>query len=163
MVRRATDSAAARWRPGIPMANGNGRRVTSGQRVVAAAALADRARLSLAETSMWADALALMVEDGQEDAPRVLLARVTDELTAERVRSALLGRMGSADEQLAQQAVDVPGGELPPWAEAGIIDPAGRPAYSRHTLDLDAACPGPPCSACTREAATVSAASLAGP
>ena len=128
------------------MANGSGRRVTSGQRVVAAAALADRARLSLAEASMWADALALMVEDGQEDAPRVLLARVTDELTAERVRSALLGRMGSADEQLVEQvrevfmaAVDVPADELPEWAEAGIVDPAGRRVYSRHTLDLDAA------------------------
>jgi hypothetical protein len=114
--------------------------------VVAAAALTDRARLSLAEASMWADALALMVEDGQEDAPRVLLARVVDELTAERVRSALLGRMGASDAQLAAQvdevyrtAVDVPAHELPEWAEAGIIDPAGRRAYSRHTLDLDAA------------------------
>ena len=114
--------------------------------MVAAAALTDRGRLSLAEASVWADALALMVEDGQEDAPRVLLARVVEELTAERVRSALLGRMGASDQQLAEQvhevfgaAVDVPAKELPDWAEAGIIEPAGRRAYSRHTLDLDAA------------------------
>lgn len=39
-----------------PVANGSGRHVTSGQRVVAAAALVDRARLSLAEASVWADA-----------------------------------------------------------------------------------------------------------
>ena len=127
------------------MVNGS-RRVTSGQRMVVAAALHDIGRLTQDEAMVWADALALVVEDGQEDAPRVLLARVVDELTAERVRAALLGKLGRRDEVLAERVdelyrsvVDVPAGELPAWAEAGIIDPAGRRAYSRHTLDLDAA------------------------
>lgn len=47
------------------------------------------------------------MENGEEDAPLVLLARVVDELTAERVRSALLGRMGSTDQQLAEQVHEV--------------------------------------------------------
>ena len=45
------------------MANGSGRRVTSGQRAVAAAALVDQDRQSLAELAVWADGLALLVKD----------------------------------------------------------------------------------------------------
>jgi hypothetical protein len=88
----------------------------------------------------------VVVEDGQVDAPRVLLARVVDRMTAERVRSALLGRMGASDaavaatvEEVFQAAVTVPAGELPAWAETGIRVPDGRLMLSRHTLDLDAA------------------------
>ena len=58
------------------MANGSGRRVTSGERMVAAAALHDVGEFGQDEAMVWADALALMVEDGQEDAPRVLLSRL---------------------------------------------------------------------------------------
>jgi hypothetical protein len=126
--------------------NGSGKRVTSGQRMVAAAALHDVGRLSQDEAMVWADALARVVEDGQEDAPRVLLARVVDELTAERVLAVLLGRMGRRDSVLAEEveelyrdAMDVPAEELPDWAEAGIRTPDGLVAFSGHTLDLDAA------------------------
>ena len=124
--------------------NGSGKRVTSGQRMVSAAALHDVARLSQHEAMVWADALALVVEDGQEDAPRILLARVVDELTAERIRSALLGRMGRRDQVLAEKveelyraATDVPADELPEWAEVGIRTPDGQVVFSGHTLDLD--------------------------
>jgi len=60
------------------VANGSSRRVTSGQRAVAAAALVDQGRLSVAEAAVWADALAMLVDDGQEDGPVVLLSRVVD-------------------------------------------------------------------------------------
>jgi hypothetical protein len=126
--------------------NGSGRRVTSGQRMVAAAALHDVGKLGQDEAMVWADALALVVEDGQEDAPRVLLARVVDELTAERIRLALLGRMGRRDEVLAEKverlyrdAMDVPAQDLPAWADAGIRTPDGLLVFSGHALDLDAA------------------------
>ncbi len=37
-------------------------------------------------------------------------------------------------------AVEVPAGELPSWAETGIVDPAGgHRVFGKHTLDLDAA------------------------
>lgn len=128
------------------MANGSGRRVTSGQRAVAAEALMEQGRLSLAEAAVWAGALALLVEDGQHDGPVVLLSRVVDRLTAERVRRALLGRLGAAEkefiaavEEVFETATEVPAGELPSWAETGITDPAGRRVFGRHTLDLDAA------------------------
>ena len=128
------------------MVDGSGTRVTSGQRMVAAAALHDAGKLGQDEAIAWADALAVMVEDGQVDAPRVLLARVVDRMTAERVRSALLGRMSSSDAPLAatveevyRAAVAIPAGELPEWAETGIRVPDGRLMLSRHTLDLDAA------------------------
>lgn len=128
------------------MVNGSGRRVTSGQRAVAAAALVDQGRMSVAEAAIWADALALLVEDGEHDGPVVLLSRVVDRLTAERVRRALLGRLGTADARLAAEveevfrvATDVPAGELPPWAESGIVDQGGRRVFGKHTLDLDAA------------------------
>src|SRR5215207_1029334 len=137
------------------MVDGSGTRVTSGQRMVAAAALHDAGKLEQDEAIAWADALAMVVEDGQVDAPRVLLARVVDRVTAERVRAALLGRMGSSDaalaatvEELFQAAVAIPVGELPAWAETGLRVPDGRVMFSRHTLDLDAAeaadgCPWP--------------------
>ncbi len=128
------------------MANGSSRRVTSGQRAVAAAALVDQGRLSIAEAAVWADALALLVEDGQDDGAVVVLSRVVDRLTAERVRRALVGRPGAVDEEFAEAveevfrtAVAVPAGELPSWAETGIVDPAGRRVFGKHTLDLDAA------------------------
>jgi hypothetical protein len=101
--------------------------------MVAAAALHDAGTLEQDEAIAWADALAVVVEDGQVDAPRVLLARVVDRVTAERVRAALLGRMGGSDAALAatveevyRAAVAVPAGELPEWAEAGIWVPDGR-------------------------------------
>jgi hypothetical protein len=113
---------------------------------VAATALMDQGRLSVAEAAVWADALALLVEDGQDDGPVVLLSRVVDRLTAERVRRALVGRLGAVEEQFAaaveevfRTAVEVPAGELPSWAETGITDPAGRRVFGKHTLDLDAA------------------------
>ena len=128
------------------MANGSGRRVTSGERMVAAAALHEMGKLGQEEAMAWADALAAVVNDGQHDAPRVLLSRVVDELTAERVRAALLGNLGQHDAALAEKvnelylsALDVPAGELPPWADAGIRTPEGLVAYSGHTLDLDTA------------------------
>ena len=128
------------------MVDGSGTGVTSGQRMVAAAALHDAGKLGQDEAIAWADALAVVVEDGQVDAPRVLLARVVDRVTAERVRAALLGRMSSSDAELAatveevyRAAVAVPAGELPVWAETGIRVPDGRLMLSRHTLDLDAA------------------------
>jgi hypothetical protein len=128
------------------MVDGSGTRVTSGQRMVAAAALHDAGKLGQDEAMAWADALAVVVEDGQVDAPRVLLARVVDRITAERVRAALLGKMSSSDAALAatveevyQAAVAIPAGELPGWAETGIRVPDGRLMLSRHTLDLDAA------------------------
>ena len=106
----------------------------------------NQGRLSLAEAAVWADALALLVEDGQDDGPVVLLSRVVDRLTAERVRWALVGRRGAVEEQFAaaveevfRTAVEVPAGELPSWAETGIVDPAGRRVFGKHTLDLDAA------------------------
>ena len=128
------------------MANGSGRRVTSGERMVAAAALHEVGKLSQDEAMAWADALAAVVEDGQHDAPRVLLSRVVDELTAERVRAALLGNLGRHDAVIAERvndlyltAIDVPSADLPQWADAGIRTPEGLVAYSGHTLDLDAA------------------------
>lgn len=128
------------------MANGSGRRVTSGQRAVAAEALMDRAELSVAEAAVWADALALLVEDGQLDGPVVLLSRLVDRVTAERVRRALLGRLGTAEARLAAEveevfrtATEVPADELPGWAETGIVDQVGRRVFGKHTLDLDAA------------------------
>ena len=128
------------------MANGSSRRVTSGQRAVAAAALVDQGELSIAEAAVWADALAMLVDDGQEDGPVLLLSRVVDRVTAERVRRALVGRLGAADDRLAAQVeevfrtgVAVPAAELPSWAETGIIDSAGRQVFGKHTLDLDAA------------------------
>lgn len=76
----------------------------------------------------------------------MLLARVVDRVTAERVRAALLGKMGRRDAELAatveevfQAAVAIPAGELPEWAETGIRVPDGRLILARHTLDLDAA------------------------
>jgi hypothetical protein len=67
-------------------------------------------------------------------------------MTAERVRAALLGRMGGSDAALAatveevyRAAVAVPAGELPEWTEAGIRVPDGRLMVSRQILDLDAA------------------------
>lgn len=63
------------------MANGSGRRVTSGLRAVAAAALVDQGRLPMGEAAVWADALALLVEDGQDDGPVVLLSRIVDRVT----------------------------------------------------------------------------------
>jgi len=114
--------------------------------MVVAAALHDVGRFAQDEAMVWADALALVVEDGEEDAPRVLLARVVDELTAERIRSALLGRMGRRDqlpaekvEQLFRNATEVSAEELPDWADAGIRTPDGLVVFSGHTLDLDAA------------------------
>jgi hypothetical protein len=65
---------------------------------------------------------------------------------AERVRRALVGRLGPVEDRLAAEveevfrtAVEVPAGELPAWAETGIIDPAGRRVFGKHTLGLDAA------------------------
>ena len=93
---------------------------------MAATVLMDQGRLSLAEAAVCADTLALLVEDGQDDAPVVLLSRVVDRLTAERVRRALLGRLGTAEDRLAaaveevfRTAVELPAGELPAWAETG--------------------------------------------
>ena len=113
---------------------------------MAATVLMDQGRLSLAEAAVWADALALLVEDGQDDGPMVLLSRVVDRLTAERVRRALLGRLGGVEaeflaavEEVFRTAVEVPADELPSWAETGITDPAGRRVFGKHTLDLDAA------------------------
>src|SRR4051812_40777592 len=128
------------------MANGSGRRVTSGQRAVAAAALVDQGRLSVSEAAVWADALALLVEDGQDDGPVVLLSRIVDRVTAERVRRALVGRLGPAEshmlaavEEVFRAAIEIPETELPRWAETGIVDSAGRHVFGKHTLDLDAA------------------------
>ena len=105
--------------------------------------LMDRGRLSVVEAAVWADALALLVEDGQDDGPVVLLSRVVDRPTAERVRRALLGRLGTAEDRLAtaveevfRTAVEVPAGKLPAWAETGIIDPAGHRVFGKHTLDF---------------------------
>jgi hypothetical protein len=139
--------------------------VTSGQRAVAAAALVDQGRLSIAEAAVWVDALAMLVDDGQEDGPVVLLSRVVDRVTAERVRRALVGRLGAVEDRLAAQveevfrtAVAAPAAELPPWAETGIVDPAGRRVFGKHTLDLDAAeladgIPWPPITVMTFEVA----------
>jgi hypothetical protein len=67
-------------------------------------------------------------------------------VTAERVRRALVGRLGPVEDRLAAQveevfrtAIAVPASELPSWAETGIIDSAGRKVFGKHTLDLDAA------------------------
>ncbi len=128
------------------MANGSGRRVTSGQRMVAAAALHDIGKLSQDEAMVWADACAYLVEDGQIESTRVLLSRVVDQLTTERVRAALLGRLGGLDsvyadriDELYLMAYDIPPHALPGWADAGIRVPDGVVAFSGHTLDLDRA------------------------
>jgi hypothetical protein len=128
------------------VANGSSRRVTSGQRAVAAEILMNQGRLSLAEAAVWADALALLVEDGQDDAPQVLLSRVVNQLTAGRACRALLGRLGVEEDRLAaaveevfRTAVELPPGDLPSWAETGIIDTSGHRVFGKHTLDLDAA------------------------
>ena len=114
--------------------------------MVAAAALHGAGKLEQDEAIAWADALAVVVEDGQMDAPRVLLARVVDRMTAERVRSALVTEQSGADSDLSETveemfrlAVAVPPAQLPAWAETGIVVPDGRLMLSRHTLDLDAA------------------------
>ena len=95
---------------------------------------------------VWADALAVLVEDGQVDAPGVLLGRLVDRLTVQRVRAALLGQIRAGERRFAEEveevfgaAVEVPAPDLPAWAEAGIRLPDGREAFSGHTLDLDAA------------------------
>lgn len=126
------------------MANGSGRRVTSGQRMVACAALQDVGEFGQEEAFAWVDALAVAVEDGQEDAPRVLLSRLVDEVTAERVRAALLGNLRPSERSFADRVDElfltmaaVPDDELPAWATSGIQSPAGYRAYSRLTLDLD--------------------------
>jgi len=113
--------------------------------MVAAAALYDVGKLSQDEAMVWADALALVVEDGQDESVRVLLSRVVDQITAERVRAALLGKLARQDAVLAERieelyltAVDVPPEELPSWADAGIQGPDGLIVFSGHTLDLDA-------------------------
>jgi hypothetical protein len=127
------------------VANGSSRRVTSGQRMVACAALQDVGNFGQDEAFAWVDALAVAVEDGQEDAPRVLLSRLVDEVTAERVRAALLGNLRPSErsfadrvDELFQTMAAVPDGELPSWAQSGIQSPTGYLAYSRLTLDLDA-------------------------
>jgi hypothetical protein len=114
--------------------------------MVAAAALQDFGKFSQDEAFAWADALAVAVEDGQDDAPRVLLSRLVDELTRERVRTALLGNLRRSDAQLAERVTElfdsvvaIPDDELPAWADAGIRSPVGLISYSGHTLDLDAA------------------------
>ncbi len=113
---------------------------------MAAAELVDQGRLSVSEAAVWADALAMLVEDGQEDGPVVLLSRIVDRVTAERVHRALLGRLGpverhmlAAVEEVFRAAIEVPDEQLPRWAETGIVDSAGRRVFGRHTLDLDAA------------------------
>ena len=67
-------------------------------------------------------------------------------MTAERARRALVGHLGPAEDRLAAQveevfqtAIAVPASELPSWAETGIVDPAGRQVFGKHTLDLEAA------------------------
>ena len=67
-------------------------------------------------------------------------------MTAGRVRRTLLGRLGAEEDRLAAAveevfltAVEVPAGELPAWAETGIVDQGGRRVFGKHTLDLDAA------------------------
>ena len=126
------------------MANGSSRRVTSGQRMVACAALQDVSKFGQDEAFAWVDALAVAVEDGQEDAPRVLLSRLVDEVTAERVRAALLGNLRPSDAQVAERVTElfdsvvaISDDQLPAWADAGIRSPAGLISYSGHTLDLD--------------------------
>jgi hypothetical protein len=105
----------------------------------------EQAELSMDEAHLWADALALLVENGQPDGPLVLLSRLTDRVTAERVRQALLGRLRAAEERFTAEvnlvfrtAIEVPAGELPGWAESGIADEVGRRVFGKHTLDLDA-------------------------
>lgn len=114
--------------------------------MVAAAALQDFGKFTRDEAFAWADALAVAVEDGQDDAPRVLLSRLVDEVTRERVRTALLGNLRPSEAQLAERVtelfdsvVGIPADELPAWADAGIRSPLGLISYSGHTLDLDAA------------------------
>jgi hypothetical protein len=126
------------------VANGSDRRVTSGQRMVACAALQDVGNFEQEEAMAWADALASAVEDGQDDAPRVLLARLVDQVTAERVRAALLGNLRPTERGIADRVDELfetmaadPDNELPTWAAAGIQSPAGYLAYSRLILDLD--------------------------
>jgi hypothetical protein len=128
------------------VANGSSRRVTSGERMVAAAALQDFGKFTQDEAFAWADALAVAIEDGQDDAPRVLLSRLVDEVTRERVRTALLGNLRRSDAQLAERVTElfdsvvaIPDDELPAWADAGIRSPVGLISYSGHTLDLDTA------------------------
>ena len=114
---------------------------------MAASVLVDRAQLSMVEAAVWADALALLVEDGQDDGPQALLSRLVDQVTAARVRRALVGdlrlaedRLAAAAEEVFRTAVEVPADELPSWAETGIVDPAGgHRVFGKHTLDLDAA------------------------
>ena len=67
-------------------------------------------------------------------------------MTAERARRALVGHLGPAEDRLAagveevfRTAVEVPAAEVPSWAETGVVDPAGRQVFGKHTLDLDAA------------------------
>jgi hypothetical protein len=45
----------------------------------------------------------------------------------------------AAVEDVFRTAVEVPAGELPSWAETGLVDPGGRRVFGKHTLDLDAA------------------------
>lgn len=114
--------------------------------MVAAATLHDVSDFGRDESMVWADACALLVEDGQDGSVRVLLSRVTDRVTAERVRAALLGNLGQRDTVLAETvdelyrlSIDIPAAERPAWTDAGIRVPGGGVSYSGHTLDLDQA------------------------
>jgi hypothetical protein len=111
---------------------------------VATAALQDTKKFDRDEAFAWTDALAAVVEDGQEDLLRVLLARLVDEVTAHRVRAALLGNLRPSERSMAKRVDElfqtmaaVPSNELPAWATAGIQSPAGYVAFSRLVLDLD--------------------------
>ena len=69
----------------------------------------------------------MAVKDGQDDAPRVLLSRLVDEVTGERVRTALLGNLRRSDAQLAERVTElfdsvvaIPTTSCPAWADVGI-------------------------------------------
>jgi hypothetical protein len=124
----------------------SGIRVTSGRRALAAATLYELAKLTKEESLAWADACALLIEDGQLSSVRMLLRRVTDRFTAERVQTVLTGTLRLREATIAAQvddlwraAVDLPPTALPMWAEGGVRVPGGGVALSRHTLDLDTA------------------------
>jgi hypothetical protein len=154
------------------VAKSSDRRVTSGRKALATDILVRIGKLPFEEALVWAEALGLLIEDGQDDGPVVLLSRLVDRVTAERVSRALLGRLGPEDrafiaavEDVFRSVAEMPVGELPAWAETGIVDPAGRQVFGKHTLDLDAAeradgIPWPPVTVMTFQVAGVPAGVL---
>ena len=117
------------------MGNGTGgrnRRVTSGQRAVVTAWLLTESAMDLSSAMVWADACAVLVDEGWATASRALLGNVLDEVTARRAWSVLVGGMPRGREDVAPR-------RLPEWAAYGSWSGPGRSGaalFGRDMFDL---------------------------